>query len=77
MGRLSAIFIAVCMLLVAASVGAVLFLAFAFSGMEATVVGVAVMTALVMLNSVTARQRDRHDVGSQIAEPLYKIDGCC
>jgi cyclic-di-GMP phosphodiesterase, flagellum assembly factor TipF len=68
MGRISAIFIAVCMVLVAASIGAVLFLSFAFSGMEATVVAVAAMTAMVMINSVTSRQRDRHDIGSQIAD---------
>jgi cyclic-di-GMP phosphodiesterase, flagellum assembly factor TipF len=68
MGRLSAIFIAVCMVLVAASVGAVAFLSFGFTGMEASVVTIAVLTALVMVNSLTARQRDRYDVGSQIAD---------
>jgi cyclic-di-GMP phosphodiesterase TipF (flagellum assembly factor) len=68
MGRLSAIFIAVCMVLVAASVGAVAFLSFAFTGMEASVVTIAVLTALVMVNSLTTRQRDRYDVGSQIAD---------
>src|SRR3954471_19508426 len=68
MGRLSAIFIAVCMVLVAASVGAVAFLSFGFSGMEASVVTIAVLTALVMVNSLTTRQRDRYDVGSQIAD---------
>ena len=68
MGRLSAVFIAVCMLLVAASVGVVTYLSFGFSGMEATVIAVALMTALVMVNTVTTRQRDRHDVGAQIAD---------
>jgi cyclic-di-GMP phosphodiesterase TipF (flagellum assembly factor) len=68
MGRLSAIFIAVCMVLVAASVGAVAFLSFTFTGMEASVVTIAVLTALVMVNSLTTRQRDRYDVGSQIAD---------
>jgi cyclic-di-GMP phosphodiesterase, flagellum assembly factor TipF len=68
MGRLSAIFIAVCMVLVAASIGAVAFLSFGFTGMEASVVTIAVLTALVMVNSLTARQRDRYDVGSQIAD---------
>jgi cyclic-di-GMP phosphodiesterase TipF (flagellum assembly factor) len=68
MGRLSAIFIAFCMVLIAASVGIVLYLSFAFTGMEAAVVTVAVLTALVMINSVTGRQRDRFDVGAQIAD---------
>ena len=68
MGRLSAVFIAVCMLLVAASVGVVTYLSFGFSGVEASVIAIAVMTALVMVNTVTTRQRDRHDVGAQIAD---------
>jgi cyclic-di-GMP phosphodiesterase, flagellum assembly factor TipF len=68
MGRLSAIFIAVCMVLVAASIGAVAFLSLGFTGMEASVVTIAVLTALVMVNSLTTRQRDRYDIGSQIAD---------
>ena len=68
MGRLSAVFIAVCMLLVAASVGVVTYLSFGFSGVEASVIAIALMTALVMVNTVTTRQRDRHDVGAQIAD---------
>src|SRR5947209_4757227 len=68
MGRLSAIFIAFCMVLIAGSAGLVSFLSFGFTGMEASVVAVAVLTALVMVNSVTSRQRDRFDIGSQIAD---------
>ena len=68
MGRLSAVFIAFCMLLIAASVGIVCYLSLGFSGVEASVIAIAVMTALVMVNSVTARQRDRYDVGAQIAD---------
>jgi cyclic-di-GMP phosphodiesterase, flagellum assembly factor TipF len=68
MGRLSAIFIALSMMLIAASVGIVLYLTFAYTGMEATVVGVAVLTGLVMVNSVTSRSRDRMDIGAQIAD---------
>ena len=68
MGRLSAVFIAFCMLLIATSVGLVTYLSFGFSGVEAAVIAIAVMTALVMVNSVTTRQRDRYDVGSQIAD---------
>ena len=59
MGRLSAVFIAFCMLLIAASAGIVAWLSLGFTGMEATVTAVAVLTALVMVNSVTGRQRDR------------------
>ena len=68
MGRLSAVFIAFCMLMVAGSAGIVTYLSFEFSGMEATVVTMAVLSALVMINSVTGRQRDRSDVGGQIAD---------
>ena len=68
MGRLSAVFVTLCMLLIAASVGIVTYLSFGFSGVEAAVIAIAVMTALVMVNSVTTRQRDRHDVGAQIAD---------
>jgi len=68
MGRLSAIFIAFCMVLIAGSTGIVTWLSFGFTGMEATVVAVATLTALVMINSITGRQRDRSDIGSQIAD---------
>jgi len=68
MGRLNAVFIAFCMVLIAASAGIVSWLAASFSGMEATVLAVAVMTALVLVNSVTGRQRDRYDMGTQIAD---------
>ena len=68
MGRLSAIFIAFCMVLIAGSAGVVLYLSFGFTGMEAAVVGIAVLTALVMINSLTSRRRDRFDVGAQIAD---------
>ena len=68
MGRLNAIFIAFCMVLIAASAGIVSWLALSFTGMEATVLAVAVITALVLMNSVTGRQRDRYDMGGQIAD---------
>jgi cyclic-di-GMP phosphodiesterase, flagellum assembly factor TipF len=68
MGRLGAIFIAFCMVLIAASVGVVAYLSFGFTGMEATVVVIAVMTALVMVNSISGRARDRGDIGAQIAD---------
>jgi cyclic-di-GMP phosphodiesterase, flagellum assembly factor TipF len=68
MGRLSAIFIATCLALIAGSVGVVAYLWFGFTGMEATVLGVATATALVMVNAITGRARDRNDVGAQIAD---------
>ncbi len=68
MRRLSAVLIAICMALIAGSVGAVAYLWFNFSGMEASVVAVAALTGLAMLNSVTGRARDRDNVGNQIAD---------
>src|SRR6187401_1251841 len=68
MGRMSAFLIAFCMALIAAAAAIVSWLAAGFTGMEASVLGVAVMTALVLVNSVTGRQRDRYDMGSQIAD---------
>ena len=68
MGRLSAVFVAICLALIAGSVGIVVYLWFGFTGMEATVVAIAALTGLVMLNGVTGRARDRSDVGAQIAD---------
>jgi cyclic-di-GMP phosphodiesterase, flagellum assembly factor TipF len=68
MARLGAIFIAVCMVLIAGSVGAVLYLYYGFLRVEAAVIAVAVLTGLALLNAVTARARDRADVGDQIAD---------
>ena len=68
MARLYAVFIAVCMVLIAGSVGAVLYLYYGFLKIEAAVVAVAVLTGLALFNAVTARARDRADVGDQIAD---------
>ena len=68
MGRLSAAVIVFCMVLIAASVGAVVYLSFAFTAMEAAVIASAALNAMVMINSLTTRQRDRYDVDGQIAD---------
>src|SRR5215831_1542969 len=68
MARLYAVFIAVCMALIAASVGAVLYLYYGFLRIEAAVIAVAVLTGLALFNALTARARDRTDVGDQIAD---------
>src|SRR5437763_16796873 len=68
MMRLGAIFVAVCMVLIAASLGAVLYFSFAFSRLEAAVVAVAALTGLALFNAATTRIRDRNDVGDQIAD---------
>ena len=66
--RLSATFIILCMVLIAVSVGAVLFLVFGVTGTEATICGIGVLTALVLYNTVTTRLRERADLSGPIAD---------
>jgi len=67
MVRISAIFIAVCMALIAASVGFVVYLRFGLTGAEAFLVGLGVLTALAVYNAIAARSRDRSEISDQIA----------
>jgi cyclic-di-GMP phosphodiesterase TipF (flagellum assembly factor) len=66
--RLAAIFTATCMVLIASSLGGILYLYFGLSGAEAATVGLAALTGLALYNTVATRLRDRHDVGEQIAD---------
>ncbi|MGN6571833.1 MAG: EAL domain-containing protein [Pseudolabrys sp.] len=68
MRRLSAIFIAVCMVVIAASLGAVLFLAFKLDGRTSAIVGLATLMILALYNSMSNRLRDRGELGDQIAD---------
>jgi len=67
MVRISAIFIAVCMALIAGSIGFVVYLRFGLTGAESFLVGLGVLTALAVYNAVAARSRDRAEVSDQIA----------
>src|ERR1700761_8731445 len=66
--RISTIFIAICMVLVAASLGLVLYSVAGISGMESAIVALTALTFLILYNAVSMRLRDRTDVGSQIAD---------
>jgi cyclic-di-GMP phosphodiesterase TipF (flagellum assembly factor) len=66
--RLTAIFIAICVVLIAASLGAVGYLVFGLTVAEASIVALTAMTALALYNTVTSRLRDRNDVGEQITD---------
>ncbi len=66
--RLGAIFILVCMALISASLGAVIYLTLGLSGAESTIVALGALTALAIYTAVAARLRDRTDVGAQIAD---------
>jgi cyclic-di-GMP phosphodiesterase, flagellum assembly factor TipF len=67
MVRISAIFIAVCMVLIAASIGFVVYLRFGLTGAESFLIALGVLTALAVYNAIAARTRDRSEVSDQIA----------
>jgi len=66
--RISTIFIAICMVLVAASLGLILYSVAGISGSESAIVALTVLTFLILYNAVSMRLRDRTDVGGQIAD---------
>jgi cyclic-di-GMP phosphodiesterase, flagellum assembly factor TipF len=66
--RISTIFIAICMVLVAASLGLILYAVAGISGSESAIVALTALTFLILYNVVSMRLRDRTDVGTQIAD---------
>jgi cyclic-di-GMP phosphodiesterase TipF (flagellum assembly factor) len=66
--RISTIFIAICMVLVAASLGFGVYSVSAVSMMESVIVALAALTVMILYNAVSMRLRDRSDVGGQIAD---------
>ena len=66
--RISTIFIAICMVLVAASLGLVLHAVAGFNGTDSAIVALTALTFLILYNAVSMRLRDRSDVGGQIAD---------
>src|SRR6201984_444758 len=66
--RISTIFIAICMVLVAASLGLILYAVAGINGPESAIVALTALTFLILYNAVSMRLRDRTDVGSQIAD---------
>lgn len=68
MARLTAIFVAICVAVIAGSVGVVAYLFFGLSGAESAIVALAVTTALALYNMVSTRLRDRNVIGDQIAD---------
>ncbi len=66
--RISTIFIAICMVLLAASLGLVLHAMAGFNSSEAAIVSLTALTFLILYNAVSMRLRDRSDVGGQIAD---------
>jgi cyclic-di-GMP phosphodiesterase TipF (flagellum assembly factor) len=68
MRRIGAIFIAVCMMLIAASIGAVLYLGFKIDASTSAIIALAALTAMALFNSISNRLRDRGDLGDQIGD---------
>ncbi len=66
--RIGAIFIAVCMVLIAISVGAVLFLILNLDPRTAAIIGLAVLVAMAIYNMMATRLQDRRFLGDQIAD---------
>jgi cyclic-di-GMP phosphodiesterase TipF (flagellum assembly factor) len=66
--RISTVFIAICMVLVAASLGLILYSVLGISGSESAIVALTALTFLILYNAVSMRLRDRTDVGGQIAD---------
>ena len=71
MVRISAVFIAVCMVLIAVSLGIVVYLRFGLSGTESALVALGALTALAVYHAVSARMRDRAEASAQISGFLF------
>src|SRR5277367_3503290 len=67
MVRISAIFTALGMLLIAASLGAALFLSFGFSLTDSALSALGILTALAIYNAVAGRKSDRAEVNDQVS----------
>src|SRR5262249_15604845 len=62
------IFVAVCMVLIASSLGLALYTLAGLQPLQAAIVGLAALTILILYNAAAMRLRDRTDVGGQIAD---------
>jgi cyclic-di-GMP phosphodiesterase TipF (flagellum assembly factor) len=68
MVRIGAIFVAVCMVLIAASIGAVLFLALKLDLRTSGLIALGALVAMALYNAVSTRLADRRTLGDQIAD---------
>ena len=64
--RISTIFVGICMVLVSASLGMILFAISGLSGLQSGIVALTVLTFMIMFSAVALRTRDRSDVDQQI-----------
>ncbi len=68
MTRISAVFVAICMVLISASVGAALYLGIGVAPAHAAIAALALFVGLTLYNTISTRLRDRSDVGDQITD---------
>jgi cyclic-di-GMP phosphodiesterase TipF (flagellum assembly factor) len=68
MVRISAFLIAVCMMLIAALLGAVIYARFGFTGAESALAGLGALTAFAVYYAVAARRHDRLETSNQLAK---------
>ena len=66
--RISTIFLAISMVLIAASLGALAHFLLGLSPLGAVITAIVIMTFLILYNVVSMRIRDRTDLGAQIAD---------
>ncbi len=66
--RLGALFVAVCMVLIAGSIGAVVHLALKMDLTEAGIIALAALVVMALYNTISNRLRDRSEIGDQIAD---------
>ncbi|RED37562.1 cyclic-di-GMP phosphodiesterase TipF (flagellum assembly factor) [Rhodopseudomonas thermotolerans] len=66
--RISTIFIAVCMVLIAASLGMVVYAAAGFSAAQSALVGLTSLTLFALYQAMAMRQRDRSEANEQVAD---------
>jgi cyclic-di-GMP phosphodiesterase, flagellum assembly factor TipF len=67
MVRISAIFIALCAMLIAGSIGVVLFLRFGVSAVDSALIALGVLIVLMIYNAIAGRKRDRAEVNNQVS----------
>src|SRR3974390_2897637 len=67
MVRISAIFISTCMVLIAGSIGFVVYLRFGFTGAQSALVALGVVTPVPVHNAIAPRKRDRIEPSNQLA----------
>lgn len=68
MFRVSTIFVVICMALIAASLGLVLYAVAGIDGVQSAIVALAALTFMVLYNAVSMRLGDRPKIGNQIAD---------